>query len=154
MSARAIDVVAAVIERPDGRFLLAQRPNGKVYAGYWEFPGGKVEPGESLGRALRRELHEELGIEVELAYPWITRVYTYPHATVRLHFHRVVRWRGDPHPHEHQAMSWEEAEKVGVSPLLPANGRTGRPLPPVMPLPMRRNWAGNTFRIKTALTGD
>lgn len=117
-----LDVVAAVIVRPDGRFLLAQRPHGKVYAGYWEFPGGKVEPGESLRHALRRELHEELGIEVELAYPWITRVYTYPHATVRLHFHRVTRWSGNLHAYEHQAMSWESAETVGVSPLLPANG--------------------------------
>ena len=68
-----IEVAAAVIERPDGSFLLARRPAGKVYAGYWEFPGGKVETGEPAERALARELHEELGIDVERAYPWITR---------------------------------------------------------------------------------
>jgi len=68
-----IEVAAAVIERADGRFLVAQRPPGKVYAGYWEFPGGKVELGEPADRALARELHEELGIEVRTAYPWITR---------------------------------------------------------------------------------
>src|ERR1700681_2810932 len=81
---KVVDVGAAVITRPDGSFLLAQRPPGKVYAGYWEFPGGKVEPGEAAERALARELHEELGINVHRAYPWIRRVFTYPHATVGL----------------------------------------------------------------------
>lgn len=121
MSERVLDVAAAVMERADGGFLLAQRPQGKVYAGYWEFPGGKVEAGEAVCAALRRELHEELGIDVELAYPWITRVYTYPHATVRLHFHRVVRWHGEPHPHEGQALAWQKSGALTVSPLLPAN---------------------------------
>ena len=74
MNTAPVEVVAAVIERPDGRFLLAQRPAGKVYAGYWEFPGGKVEPGEALAAAIARELHEELGIEVEIADPWIVRI--------------------------------------------------------------------------------
>ena len=92
---KVIEVVAAVIERPDGAFLLAQRPPGKVYAGYWEFPGGKVEPGEAAHDALARELHEELGIEVEQAYPWITREYVYPHGHVRLNFFRVRAWRGE-----------------------------------------------------------
>jgi 8-oxo-dGTP diphosphatase len=88
-----VDVAAAVILRPDGAFLLACRPPGKVYAGYWEFPGGKVEPGEGLADALARELHEELGIDVVSATPWITRVFSYPHATVRLHFFRVFARR-------------------------------------------------------------
>ncbi|MBZ0091824.1 MAG: NUDIX domain-containing protein, partial [Sulfuricellaceae bacterium] len=92
-----IDVVAAVLQRPDGSFLLAQRPADKVYAGYWEFPGGKIEAGESAPAALARELHEELGIEVKRAYPWLTRRYTYPHATVKLNFFRVTRWDGEPH---------------------------------------------------------
>ena len=86
-----VEVVAAVILRPDGQFLLARRPGGKIYSGYWEFPGGKVESNESLLHALERELWEELGIQVRNAYPWVTRVFTYSHATVRLHFFRVVK---------------------------------------------------------------
>lgn len=121
MNDRVVDVAAAVIERPDGSFLLAQRPTGKVYAGYWEFPGGKVEPGETVVSALIRELREELGVEVEVAYPWITRVYVYPHATVRLHFLRVVGWQGEPHPCENQAVTWQMVNAISVSPMLPAN---------------------------------
>ena len=116
-----VDVAAAVVLRPDGAFLLARRPAGKVYAGYWEFPGGKVEAGEPPERALARELREEIGIEVELAYPWITRVFTYPHATVRLHFYRVTRWGGEPHPREDQVLAWQGAAGATVEPMLPAN---------------------------------
>lgn len=121
MSVRMVDVVAAVIERPDGSFLLAQRPAGKVYEGYWEFPGGKVEAGEQFSDALARELDEELGIRVQRAFPWITRVHTYPHATVNLHFLRVTRWEGEPHPREGQSLSWQYHSSLGVSPMLPAN---------------------------------
>ena len=110
-----------MIQRPDGAFLLAQRPPGKVYAGYWEFPGGKAEPGEPAAQALSRELHEELGIDVETAYPWITRVFTYPHGTVRLWFFRVVSWNGEPHPREQQAIAWQRAGAATVAPMLPAN---------------------------------
>jgi 8-oxo-dGTP diphosphatase len=116
-----IEVAAAVIERPDGAFLLAQRPPGKVYAGYWEFPGGKIEPGEEPARALSRELHEELGIDVERADPWITRVFTYPHGTVRLRFFRVSAFRNEPHPRENQAISWQRPEAPMAAPMLPAN---------------------------------
>jgi 8-oxo-dGTP diphosphatase len=116
-----VEVAAAVIQRPDGALLLAQRPPGKVYAGYWEFPGGKVEPGEPAAAALARELHEELGIDVQTAYPWITRVFSYPHATVRLNFFRVTRWRGEPHPKEDQAIAWQELGRRMASPMLPAN---------------------------------
>ena len=117
-----IEVVAAVLERADGSFLLAQRPPGKVYAGWWEFPGGKVEAGEPLARALARELLEELGIRVAKAYPWITRVHVYEHATVMIHFFRVVEWQGEPHPHEGQAFVWQRTDQPVVEPLLPANG--------------------------------
>ena len=116
-----IEVAAAVIQRPDGRFLLAQRPTGKVYAGYWEFPGGKIEPGEPAGRALARELHEEIGIDVRAAYPWITREYVYPHGHVRLNFFRVLEWSGEPHPREDQAIAWQALGAAMVSPMLPAN---------------------------------
>ena len=117
-----IEVVAAVMERPDGAFLLAQRPAGKVYAGWWEFPGGKVESGEPPARALERELHEELGIEVVKAYPWISRVHVYEHGTVMLNFFRVVGWRGEPHPRESQAFVWQRPGEPSVEPMLPANG--------------------------------
>ena len=110
-----------MIERPDRTFLLAQRPEGKAYPGYWEFPGGKIEPGESPREALARELKEELGIDVAAADPWITRVYAYTHATVRLHFFRVGAWRGEPQPLEDQAIAWQEVDRPTVSPMLPAN---------------------------------
>src|SRR4051812_10550960 len=116
-----VEVAVAVFVRPDGNVLLAQRPPGKVYAGYWEFPGGKAEPGEPAGQALSRELHEELGIEAETAYPWITRVFSYPHGTVRLNFFRVTRWAGEPHPRENQAIAWQRLGADMVSPILPAN---------------------------------
>ena len=116
-----VDVAAAVIQRSDGAFLLAQRPAGKVYAGYWEFPGGKVESGEAAVHALSRELHEELGIEVVRAYPWITRIFTYPHATVRLKFFKVLDWTGEPHPREEQAIAWQRLDAPMAAPMLPAN---------------------------------
>lgn len=117
----AVEVAAAVIQRADGAFLLAQRPAGKVYAGYWEFPGGKVEPGEPAAQALARELHEELGIDPCNAFPWLTREYTYPHAAVRLNFFRVTAWKGDPHPREDQAIVWQRFDAPLVAPMLPAN---------------------------------
>jgi 8-oxo-dGTP diphosphatase len=118
-----IEVAAAVIERPDGTFLMASRPEGKVYAGWWEFPGGKVEPGETARHALDRELHEELGITVKHAYPWISRAFDYEHARVMLRFFRVTDWDGVPHPHEGQGgLAWTHAARPEVSPILPANG--------------------------------
>jgi 8-oxo-dGTP diphosphatase len=117
---KVTDVAAAVIERP-GEFLLAQRPGGKPYPGYWEFPGGKIEPGEDPRAALVRELREELGIEVTAATPWITRMYTYTHATVRLHFFRVTGWTGEPQPLEDQAIRWQAVGRPDASPMLPAN---------------------------------
>ncbi len=117
-----IEVAAAVIERADGSFLLAQRPAGKVYAGWWEFPGGKVEAGEPPAAALARELREEIGIEVVKAYPWVSRVHVYEHAVVMLHFYRVVEWRGEPHAREGQALAWQRLDQPVAEPMLPANG--------------------------------
>jgi 8-oxo-dGTP diphosphatase len=118
---KVVEVSAAVLQRPDGTFLLAQRPADKIWAGYWEFPGGKVESGESAHDALVRELHEELGITVQTAYPWLTKVFTYPHATVRLSFFRVTAWAGELHPHEGQQFAWPRLGEVNVDPILPAN---------------------------------
>lgn len=114
-------VAAAVLLRADGSFLLAQRPAGRVYAGYWEFPGGKLEAGEAPRHALDRELREELGIVVREAYPWIVRRFTYEHAFVELHFFRVFAWDGELHPHEGQAFCWQTLDHLTVAPMLPAN---------------------------------
>lgn len=125
---KVVEVAAAVLQKPDGTFLLAQRPADKIWAGYWEFPGGKVEPGETARDALVRELREELGITVVTAYPWITRLFTYPHATVRLHFFRVPEWSGALHPHEGQQFAWQRLPEVSVFPILPANAPVLRAL--------------------------
>ena len=122
MSRPWTDVVAAVIYQPDGSYLLAQRPPGKAYAGYWEFPGGKVEPGESLDAAIKREIREELGIEIQVACPWITRTHVYEHAAVRLHFFRTREWRGTPQGLEAQRFAFVQPGAEMVGPMLPANG--------------------------------
>ena len=115
-----VEVAVAILTRPDGSFLLASRPAGKPYAGYWEFPGGKIEPGESPIQALSRELDEELGITLNRAMPWLTRIFSYPHATVRLRFYRATQWQGEPVPREQQQFIWQTADRISVSPLLPA----------------------------------
>jgi 8-oxo-dGTP diphosphatase len=119
---KIVDVAAAVITRPDGSFLLGRRAPGTFYPGYWEFPGGKVEPGETPRDALIRELHEELGLKVETAWPWITREHDYEHAHVRLHFFEVPRWSGEITDRIHSALSWQRIDAMSVAPMLPANG--------------------------------
>lgn len=115
-----VEVAAGVLIRRDGRFLLASRPAGKPYESYWEFPGGKVEAGESVARTLARELHEELGIDIGPAYPWVVRVFDYPHALVRLHFFRVFEWSGDIAAREHQSFGFFSTNDLPDGPLLPA----------------------------------
>ncbi|MEP6655923.1 MAG: Nudix family hydrolase [Betaproteobacteria bacterium] len=123
-----VKVAAAVIVAPDGRILLAQRPAGKVYAGYWEFPGGKLEPGESPRHALDRELREELGLTVRRAAPWLIQRYAYTHAHVELHFFRVFAFEGEPVGHDGQAFAWQTPGAFSVGPLLPANAPVLRAL--------------------------
>jgi 8-oxo-dGTP diphosphatase len=123
VSAVATRVAAAVVLRPDGQVLLAQRPVGKAYAGYWEFPGGKFEPGETPRQALARELEEELGLVVRRAAPWFVQRYEYPHAHVEIHFFRVYAWEGEPFGHDGQAFRWQVPGHYDVAPLLPANTR-------------------------------
>ncbi|MGH6610542.1 MAG: Nudix family hydrolase [Burkholderiaceae bacterium] len=115
-----VDVAAGVLIRSDGRFLLASRPEGKPYASYWEFPGGKVEAGESIAAALARELHEELSIDIGAAHRWVARVFDYPHALVRLHFCRVFAWRGQLHAREGQQYGFFSPDVLPAGPLLPA----------------------------------
>ena len=105
----------------DGTVLLASRPEGKGWAGWWEFPGGKFEVDETPIQALHRELDEELGIQVKTAYPWLVRTFEYPEKTVKLHFFIVRDWAGKPEPKEGQQLSWQNPFDLTVSPMLPAN---------------------------------
>ena len=155
MTAGIVRVAAAVILRPGGDVLLAQRPAGKAYEGYWEFPGGKLEPGETPRAALDRELHEELGITVVRASPWLVQRYVYPHAHVELHFFRVFEWQGEPHGHDNQAFAWQTPGRFDVEPLLPANTTVLRSLrlPPVYGITMADAMGEDAFlaRAQTAL---
>lgn len=128
-----VNVAVAVVLAPDGRVLLAERPRGKASAGYWEFPGGKFEGAETAEHALARELHEEVGVEVDRACPWLTYEHEYPDKRVRLHFFRVLSWHGAPLGREGQRLVWQNPAALTVGPLLPANDRVLRALslPPV-----------------------
>lgn len=113
-------VAVGILRRSNGDVLFAQRPPGKPYEGYWEFPGGKIEPGESAAAGLARELHEELGIVVTDSKWLITQRHDYPHAWVELQFFIVTGWTGDIHPQEGQAVAWQTPGAYTVDPMLPA----------------------------------
>jgi 8-oxo-dGTP diphosphatase len=130
-------VAVGVLIRPDGAFLVTSRPAGKVYAGHWEFPGGKVEPGETVEQALARELHEELGITIAGAERWQVQMFDYPHALVRLHFCKVLAWTGEFEMREGQAMAWQQLP-VDVRPVLPGT------IPVLGWLAAERGFAGAT----------
>lgn len=118
-SARSItEVAVGILIDPNGRFLLTSRPAGKAYAGYWEFPGGKLEAGEGVEEALRRELQEEIGVTITRTQLWKSAMVDYPHALVRLHFCKVHAWAGDLQMHEGQLFSWERLPVV-CAPVLP-----------------------------------
>ena len=137
-----VDVAVGVLVERDaagceGRFLLTSRPEGKVYAGYWEFPGGKLETGESVHEALARELHEELGITIGASHAWQELVMDYPHARVRLHFRKVYDWSGAFEMREGQAMAWETLP-VASAPVLPGT------IPVLEWFAEERSWTGPT----------
>ena len=113
-----VEVAVGVLIRGDGRFLLTSRPPGKVYEGYWEFPGGKLEAGESVEQALRRELREEIGISIGFVHLWKVEMVDYPHALVRLNFCKVFEWTGRLRMHEGQAFAWQSLP-LNVQPVLP-----------------------------------
>jgi 8-oxo-dGTP diphosphatase len=115
---KVVDVAVGVLLRPDGDFLLTSRPPGKVYEGYWEFPGGKLEAGETVEQALRRELVEEIGITIGAAHAWKVELVDYPHALVRLNFCKVFDWTGELHMREGQLYAWQRLP-VEVQPVLP-----------------------------------
>lgn len=115
---KVVDVAVGVLVQPNGDFLLTSRPPGKVYEHYWEFPGGKLEPGETVEQALRRELQEEIGITIGAVHPWRVELVDYPHALVRLNFCKVFDWTGELHMHEGQQFAWQRLP-VEVQPVLP-----------------------------------
>ncbi|MBA3059766.1 MAG: NUDIX domain-containing protein [Gammaproteobacteria bacterium] len=133
-----VDVAVGVLIRADGQFLLTSRPAGKVYAGYWEFPGGKLERGESVAQALERELHEELGIIIGPATPWRVEMVDYPHALVRLNFCKVFGWTGELEMRESQLFAWQQLP-LQVEPVLPGT------VPVLQWLAAERGFEGATY---------
>ena len=113
-----VQVAVGVLIRRDDSFLLTSRPEGKAYAGYWEFPGGKLEVGETIAQALKRELQEEIGITIEDCMSWKTEQIDYPHALVQLNFCKVRRWSGELQMREAQLYAWQQLP-VTVKPVLP-----------------------------------
>jgi 8-oxo-dGTP diphosphatase len=113
-----IQVAVGILIRSNGEFLLTTRPQGKVYAGFWEFPGGKLEAGETVAQALTRELHEEIGVDVLELQAWRSEQVDYPHALVQLNFCKVTQWRGELQMREGQQFAWQRLP-VQVAPLLP-----------------------------------
>lgn len=116
-----VRAAVAILQRPDGQVLLAERPAGKPWEGWWEFPGGKIEAGETPFHALVRELREELGVEVAKATPWMLRRFDYPDRKVELHFFIVRDWQHEPRSCERQQLSWQHPTALTVGPMLPAN---------------------------------
>ena len=117
-AAPPIDVAVGILMKPNGDVLLGSRPEGKPYAGYWEFPGGKVEVGEAVLDALKREFAEEIGVQLLSAEPWCGVEHVYPHAHVRLHFFISREWQGDPRALEGQQLAWQG--QLQLAPILPA----------------------------------
>ena len=131
-----VDVAVGVLMQGEA-FLLTSRPEGKVYAGFWEFPGGKLEAGESVEQALRRELQEELGITIGAVQVWKTQMVDYPHALVRLHFCKVWDWQGELQMREAQSHAWQTIP-VDVVPVLPGT------IPVLAWLAQERGFSGPT----------
>ncbi len=117
-AAPPIDVAVGILMKPNGDVLLGSRPEGKPYAGYWEFPGGKVEVGEAVLDALKREFAEEVGVQLLSAEPWCGVEHVYPHAHVRLHFFISREWQGEPRALEGQQLAWQG--QLQLAPILPA----------------------------------
>jgi len=117
-----LEVVVGIVSDDAGRVLIGQRPAGKPMAGAWEFPGGKLEPDETALSGLKRELAEELGIEVQAAEPLLALEHRYPELSVHLDVWWVSSWSGPVVPHDGQALRWVEPERLEHAKLLPADG--------------------------------
>jgi 8-oxo-dGTP diphosphatase len=120
MSLPVTHVAVGILQRSDGACLYAQRPPGKPYAGWWEFPGGKQEPNEPIEKSLERELLEELGVQIHTYSHWVVRDHLYAHARVCLHFFKITSWSGEPRSLEGQAFEWRLPRQSALMPLLPA----------------------------------
>lgn len=116
-----LKVVAGVLTNAQGEVLINQRTHPPQFAGQWEFPGGKIEPGETLHQALVRELIEELGIEVLASTPLITFTHNYPHATVQLNVRSITEYSGTPSGVEGQAIQWIKPDALHEVNFLEAN---------------------------------
>ena len=134
-----VQVAVGVLLRDDGAFLLTSRPEGKAYAGYWEFPGGKLEAGETVAQALARELQEEIGITIQDGILWKTERIDYPHAMVQLNFCKVTQWQGELEMREGQSFAWQQLP-VQVLPVLPGT------LPVLAWFAQERGFVGATHR--------
>jgi len=137
---RVVEVAVGVLVRSDGAFLLTSRPAGKPYAGYWEFPGGKLEAEEDVRAALVRELREELGVHVLSARPWHDEMVDYPHALVHLHFWIVNAWEGALRMLEGQSFAWQQLP-VELEPILPGT------IPVLTWFAQERGFQGPTYRV-------
>ena len=142
---KTVDVAVGVLIKPNGDFLLTSRPPGKVYEGYWEFPGGKLEAGETVEQALRRELQEEIGITIGSVIQWKVELVDYPHALVRLNLCKVFDWTGELHMHEGQSFAWQNLP-VTVAPVLPGT------IPVLAWFAQERQYAGATQAGVTSAT--
>jgi len=135
-----VQVAVGILVRADGAFLLTSRPEGKAYAGYWEFPGGKLEVGETIEEALRRELQEEIGITIQSCELWRTERIDYPHALVQLNFCKVTQWAGELQMLESQSCTWQQLP-VLVTPVLPGT------VPVLQWFAQERSYQGNTHSV-------
>ncbi len=131
-----VDVAVGIVQRADGRVLMAERSARQIAAGYWEIPGGKIDPGETAAEAVARELHEEVGIRVQALQPWLQHEHAFPTRRVRLHCFRIERWTGEAHGREGQRIAWVDPARPECAPLLPSNTRLlqGLALPPACAL--------------------
>jgi 8-oxo-dGTP diphosphatase len=143
------EVAVGVLIREDGAALFGQRPADKPYGGWWEFPGGKLEAEETVEQALKRELFEELDIDVQVSVPWVVRVFKYPHAHVRLHFQKVLHWNGQPASKEKQALHWHYPNDSldAITPALPAS------LPPIDWLKLPSDWVFDDRQLVSSNQG-
>jgi 8-oxo-dGTP diphosphatase len=135
-----VQVAVGVLVRKDDAFLMTTRPLGKAYAGFWEFPGGKLEAGETVAEALRRELQEEIGITITDCHPWQTEVIDYPHALVQLNFCKVTQWVGVLQMREAQNFDWQQLP-VTVAPVLPGT------VPVLQWFAQERQFVGMTHKV-------